>query len=196
MWLGNHLKPVINLLLKDYTDKRNQNENFRQKFVILHWTPSEITKSNVPFEMVTMPRCEDLDSTNVTCKYELTPLLKFYSNSVKYASGIYYATLSVYFTDDNIKNMFQLYDNKTNGTQLLTIQDMIMKSYYNLKPEAMDNIYNDVACDWMKNNENMYQQWNRYSVEDVIHIGGIFPITGEKASYSGWFIREFKNIFQ
>lgn len=185
MWLGDYLKPAINLLLKEYKEKREINQNFQKKIMVLHWSPSELIKSNVLYEMITMPRCEDMNTTNVTCKYELTPLLKYYSNSVKEAPAILDATLNVYFTDADLHNMFQQYDEKTNSTQAMTLKDIIQNNYRNLRLETMTSVYNDIACSWIKANEEMYSKWNVDKRADEIIIGGIFPITGEKASYTG-----------
>lgn len=195
MWLGDYLKPAINLLLKEYKENRTDNQPFQKKIMVLHWSPSEIIKSNVQYEMITMPRCEDMNAINVTCKYELTPLLKYYSNSVTEAPAIHDATLYVHFTDADLDSMFQQYDEKTNSTQAMSLKDIIQNSYTNLKLDTMKTVYNDIACNWIKTNEKMYSSWNVDKRADEIIIGGIFPITGEKASYTGKLYCIFLNFY-
>lgn len=185
MWLGDNLRPAINYLLKKYSDT-----HLGQKFMVLHWTPSEIINPIVPYEMITLPRCEDMKSSiNTTCKYELTPILKYYSSSVKYSNAIYYATVEAYFEDTDINTIFQLYENKTDAAKVMTSQEIVAMKYRMLRYETMKDVYDDIACSWMKDSQHVYMNWNRDDNTEEIYIGGIFPMSGEKATYSGKFVK-------
>lgn len=198
IWLGENLKAVIDgYLLPKYEDQLND-EEISKKFLVLHRVPSEIIDSNVEYEMITMPRCEEMVSNSHTnCKYELMPLLKYYTKSLTYSNALLTSFLNMDFEETGLRRVFELYDNATRrnntsnqntirkySTQLI---ESVNASYKMTKyGRVMNDVYNNVACEWIKQSKDIYVKW--FDIEndmEEIFIGGIFPITAAGAAYSG-----------
>ena len=200
LWLGDNLKPVVNHLLHELDAKRT--ESFvgnRKKFVVLHWTPSEIIDTDIAFEQVTMPRCEDMkSSTETLCKYELTPILKYFSDQVRQIPLIYLSVLEFNFDAENQQFILNLYNNLTenafsesvNDVARLDLRGMMQRNYENLQNDrdASQQIYNRVACEWMRNHPTTYKKWNKEEGKEQILIGGIFPISRNMVGYKGQYV--------
>lgn len=202
IWLGDNLKWVIDNYLFPMYEEQLKINKISKKFLILHRTPSEIVDSNIQYEMITMPRCEEmLSNSHTNCKYELMPLLKYYSEELTYSNALHNAMLHMDFEETGFRRLFKLYDNMiqrsyTNNKNAITKQSNQFKDIipaYNQKLKLMktgstpvSKIYNDVACDWIKQSKDIYKYW--FDVDndmEVIFIGGIFPITAAGAAYSG-----------
>lgn len=201
VWLGVNLKSVIDDYLLPTYEQRLKPDEISKKFLILHRVPSEIIDSNEAYEMITMPRCEQMTSNSHTnCKYELMPLLKYYTSGVTYSNALYTSFLKLDFEETGQRRLFELYDNATRRTtgRLKSNKNAITKFSNQLKDNVstyyksikygsdMDKLYNDIACKWIKRSKDIYENW--FDVEsdlDVIYIGGIFPITTAGAAYSG-----------
>lgn len=207
IWLGDNLKPIIDNFLLPMYEKRLKKNEISKKFLIFHRTPSEIIDADVQYEMITMPRCEEMISIRHTnCKYELMPLLKYYSEELTYSNALHTAFLNLDFEEEGLRRLFDLYDNVTrrsygNSNNAISkipnqIRDMVSATYKKIKYGPMMNkIYNDIACEWIKKSKTIYDNWfNSNNDMEVIYIGGIFPITAAGAAYSGRFCgRKFNN---
>ncbi|XP_055681418.1 atrial natriuretic peptide receptor 2-like [Lutzomyia longipalpis] len=152
LFLGGNFTEVLNGLLAAGSSK----------FLVLHWTPSDAIDGNTEeFEAVVMPKCENIESSSVTgCKYELTPLLKFYAQQLQSADYAIVALNKFYFPRGALQSLLKNYTHVQHGGKL------------------MSDVLNHVACSWMKTNEEIFQKWIpvREPKEDI-YIGGIFPIT-------------------
>lgn len=202
LWLGVNLKSVIDDYLIPTYDERVKNGAIAKKFLVLHRVPSEIINSNVEYEMITMPRCEEMMSNmHTNCKYELMPLLKYYTSELTYSNALHSSFLNLDFEETGLRRVFELYDNATHRigkakssknkntiTKLSSqMRDNVSAYYKNSKlgPD-MNKLYNSIACDWMKQSKNIYNKWFDVANDmEVIYIGGIFPITAAGAAYSG-----------
>ncbi len=208
IWLGVHLKPVIDDYLFPMFEQRfKDNGGISKKFLILHRFPSEIINTNVEYEMITMPRCEDMISNRHTnCKYESMPLLKYYTAELTYSNALFSSFLKLDFEESGLRRVFELYDNTTRqvgrARSATTNKNAITKYPNQLKDNLatydknikngryMNKLYNEIACKWMKQSEEIYDKWFNVDYDDdeeVIHIGGIFPITAAGPAYSGRF---------
>lgn len=198
IWLGENLKAVIDgYLLPKYEDQLND-EEISKKFLILHRVPSEIIDSNVEYEMITMPRCEEMTSNSHTnCKYELMPLLKYYTKSLTYSNALLMSFLNMDFEETGLRRVFELYDNATRRNT--TSNKNTIRKYSNQLIESvntnykitkygrvMNDVYNNAACEWIKRSKNIYEKWFDIDNDmEEIFIGGIFPLTAAGAAYSG-----------
>lgn len=198
IWLGENLKTVIDDYLLPLYEKRLKADEISKKFLILHRVPSEIIDSNVEYEMITMPRCEEMISNSHTnCKYELMPLLKYFTEELTYSNALHMAFLNLDFEEAGFRRIFQLYDNATrrtytNNKNAITkyssqIKEIASTNYKKAKfGPAMNKVYNDIACEWIKQSTDIYDKWFDVNNDmEVIFIGGIFPITAAGAAYSG-----------
>lgn len=182
-------------------EKRLKDDEVSKKFLILHRIPSEIIDSSVEYEMITMPRCEEMISNSHTnCKYELMPLLKYYTEELTYSNALHSAFLNLDFEDTGLRRVFELYDNATQRTYTSNkntitkysnqLKEIVATNYKKSKyGPVVNKVYNDIACEWMKQSKDIYDKW--FNVEndmETIFIGGIFPITAAGAAYSGKFI--------
>lgn len=208
LWLGVNLKSVIDDYLIPTYDQRVKDGVVSKKFLVLHRVPSEIINSNIDFEMITMPRCEDMISNSHTnCKYELMPLLKYYTSGLTYSNALHSSFLQLDFEETGLRRVFELYDNatsqmvrggaKSNSKNSITkinnqLKDSVAMYYKTMKyAPDMNKLYNSIACDWMKQSKDIYDKWfDVHNDMEMIYIGGIFPITAAGAAYSGensWF---------
>lgn len=201
MWFGDNLKTVVNYLETIYKKRLNGQSNSGEikssKFMFLHRIPSEIVYDSKRYEMITMPRCEEFNSSYDTlCFYESTPLLKYYSKEVQKADPVKYSLWRIEFTDADIYTIFNEYDNLTIPYRLFTsnsnsiydsdtyIEDMLRKNY---TTDELEIFYGKIACDWIRNNSEVYLRWfSNIDSKVDIYIGGIFPIQGAAAgTYAG-----------
>lgn len=195
MWFGENLKTVVYYLETIYMKRYSNQELKSNKFMFLDRKPSEIVYDSKRYEMITMPTCEEFKSDTL-CFYESTPLLKYYSREVLKSDPIKYSLLRLEFTDADIYNIFDEYDHLTIPDRLFTsnsnsiydsetdVEDMLRK---NFTTNELENFYDIIACDWIRNNSEVYLDWylNKDSKIDI-YIGGIFPIQGAAAAtYAG-----------
>lgn len=198
MWFGDHLKILVNYLETVYTNRFSSQSDGKlksNKFMFLHRRPSEIVYDSERYEMITMPTCEEFKSDTL-CFYESTPLLKYYSKDVLKSDPVKYSLWHIEFTDADIYTIFDEYDKLTIPYRLLSsnsnsiydsetyAEDMLRR---NFTTEELENFYDKIACDWIRNNSKVYLSWfsNRDSKIDI-YIGGIFPIQGPAAAtYAG-----------
>lgn len=188
-WFGNNLQHVTRVLFKQLRDKRPDN---RKTFVVVHWTPSEITDVDIEYDSIIMPKCEQFrseGSKNTMCKYELTPVLKYSSLPLK-KSMTAYSTLSIMNLDrKNETRLLQMYNNltslqmarpsevnfhKTNIDNSIVQNDKIL----NVANDKEEKIYNEVACQFIKENEEqILSEFIRLPEErkTTVFIGGIYP---------------------
>ncbi|KAL9927501.1 uncharacterized protein ACN427_000908 isoform 2-T5 [Glossina fuscipes fuscipes] len=155
LWLGAHFRSVVNFLYRQHLTSSAYKE---KKFLILHWKPSDIISAKT-WGMVTMPPCEYSQSSILSfCEYELKPIMKYYHKSLSYKIRLMYA-LRYFFVDD--KHM---------QTLLSSVNREIISAN-----EISERFYDSLACNWLKNNSNVYNAW--ISKERItLSIGGIFPI--------------------
>ncbi|XP_064535104.1 uncharacterized protein LOC135426060 [Drosophila montana] len=156
IWLGFEFKDTITKLAKIYETDYPQGQ---KRFIVLHWVPSEIIDAEIKFTQITLPRCEDfkyLQSSN--CRYELTPILKYYARSLSSDRQLMHALRAFYISDKDLENI----------QKDLSIQRM----------NSMDTevIYDNVACNWLRQNNKTYGNWILPKKVTTLSIGGIFPI--------------------
>lgn len=157
-WLGSSFRDTISELDKIY---RTNYPNGRKRFIVLHWIPSEIIDAEIKFTQITLPRCEDSKDMQATnCRYELTPILKYYTTSLARDKKLTHALKSFFINNYDLKYIQrELAIQRTKG--------------YN-----SEFLYNKVACKWLQNNETTYKKWISPTPmeKETLSIGGIFPI--------------------
>uniref|UniRef100_A0A1A9WXE3 receptor protein-tyrosine kinase n=1 Tax=Glossina brevipalpis TaxID=37001 RepID=A0A1A9WXE3_9MUSC len=152
LWLGPYFRFVVKFLLDLHLTSS-------KKFLVLHWKPSDISSVG-NWDMVTMPPCEYFQSLiRSFCKYELTPIIKYYHKSLANEYRLMHA-LRFFFVDDG---------------NMQTLLSSINREFVSAK-KITEGFYDDLACNWLKNNSDIYNSWvSRKRI--TLSIGGIFPIT-------------------
>ncbi|XP_046868491.1 uncharacterized protein LOC124461123 [Drosophila willistoni] len=162
IWLGYKFKETIKRLTQLYKVKYPL---YNKRFIVLHWVPSELINPSVEFAKITMPLCEDYNSLeSANCKYELTPILKFYSNSLNYDKQLIHALRMFYISDQDL----------TEIQQGLNFQPKIKRT--------KEDLYNEVACNWLIKHKDVYRNW---IINDFVtlYVGGIFPLNVTSQRY-------------
>ena len=135
-WMGDDLREAIKFLLKN-------SANPKKKFLVLHWTPSEIIDGSIDeFVPIIMPSCEQYRHVNTGCKYEMTPMLKFYAS--QFGSNVHASKSLRRFKFESLKPLIKLYEKRFNALS---------------NSSDIEDVYNDVSCSWLKSNELTYQNW-------------------------------------
>ncbi|XP_062129708.1 uncharacterized protein LOC133841324 [Drosophila sulfurigaster albostrigata] len=156
VWLGKQFKQTIEELADIYAKHYPHGE---KRFIVLHWTPSMVIDADIKFTQIILPRCEEsIDLQKTHCKYELTPILKYYGKDLSDESRLIYALHSFYMTDAHL-TYFQ--------------KELGMRRH---RSEDLEDIYNEIACNWMRANEQTYNNWIKPEEKQILAIGGIFPI--------------------
>lgn len=160
IWLGSSFLDTIRKLDKMYI---NDYPNGRKRFIVLHWTPSELIDAEIKFTQMTLPRCEDsINLQRTNCRYELTPILKYYAKSLEKDKKLTHAINSFFISNDHLEFIQR---------ELATQRTMGNDTEF---------IYNEVACKWLLENEKTYKKWRlpkkSENSKETLSIGGIFPI--------------------
>lgn len=163
-WMGDDLRETIKYLLK-------RSSTPKKKFLVLHWTPSEIIDGSIDeFVPIIMPSCEQYQHVSTGCKYEMTPILKFYAT--QFGSNAHALKSLGKFKFESLKPLITLFEKRFNALS---------------DSSDIEDIYNNVSCSWLKSNEEKYQKWipdaDKVEEKRKVYIGGIFPITGAGDQY-------------
>ncbi|XP_023163945.2 receptor-type guanylate cyclase gcy-5-like isoform X2 [Drosophila hydei] len=156
VWLGDQFRDTIKELHTMYSSSYTRGQ---KRFVVLHWVPSEIIDADIKFAQIALPRCEDYEFLKRSnCRYELTPILKYYPGSLIYDKRMMYALRNFYINDMDLKNI----------QKELSIQRAHTKD--------SEELFNNVACNWLLQNFETYSRWVLPRTVKTLSIGGIFPI--------------------
>lgn len=160
IWLGKQFREKI---MELHTIYQSNLSTTGAQFIVMHWTPSDFIDADIKFKPITMPKCEEVATHN--CKYELTPVLKYYPSrfSVNITNSRMLSSLRKFSLDDNA---------------FRRLQEELMLLRGTNYGDMSEDLYNRVACNWIKNasNAKLVDSW--FSSEAItLTIGGILPIT-------------------
>lgn len=166
-WLGNDLFDATKHLV----------ETLRlippKAFVTLHRTPSDVVNAYTEYKSVVMPTCNETESNEDNpCRYETVPIMKMYTSGLALDRRVAMsnALRSIKFNvAEEIKMLNEF------------AKENLPSSRNKLSNEKLDSRYDAIACNWIRNNENVWSKWNTHSGIRII-IGAMFPnseITGE-----------------
>ncbi|KAH1013429.1 atrial natriuretic peptide receptor 2 [Dendroctonus ponderosae] len=156
LFLGPNLLNAVNYL-------KGTSKLFAPKsLVILSWTPSDVILYDSQFVTVSFESGERMKFTQLDAvgyKYEMHRLVKVAWNKMETSAKPLYETLrSFKFEVPQYKTLMDMYDKNRNLS------------------------YKKIACMWMKQYNHTWLGWQT-SKENIIYIGGIFPMSG--SSYAG-----------
>lgn len=165
-WLGENLQLVTRHLYDQF--RRNRSESIGQKFVVLHYSPSEVIDTDIEYDTITMPACKDMISSSDTlCQYETMAVLKYQSSMLSDQNGITNALREINFSRAQEKSLLKRYQKYASSTAS------------NVPMNDAKTIFDYVACDWLRENNGIWSNWIGQLPQEIIYIGGIFPNTHE-----------------
>ncbi|XP_061400321.1 atrial natriuretic peptide receptor 1-like [Musca vetustissima] len=153
VWLGPRFRSELDRLNFRYRSDSDK------RFLILHWTPSDIIYNARPaYEYITLPLCEDARSLYLSyCKYELTPVIKYYAKGVEKDERLMFALRYFWIS---VADMDYLYNE--------------LKEQRNFSHEGFE-MYDKIACKWMQKQNFEKSTWILRK-RKTLSVGGIFPI--------------------
>lgn len=165
-WLGANLQSAARHLYDQFS--RNRSEFASRKFVMLHYSPSEVIDTEIEYDTIMMPACKDMVSSSETlCQYETMAVLKYYSSRLNGKNGVHNALREIDFSRDQEKWLLRRYHNYARGaTNNVPLNDAKIA-------------YDSVACEWLRQNKDVWSSWIPQLPQEIIYIGGIFPNTHE-----------------
>lgn len=157
LWLGLRFRSEIDRLYNHY--KTNYTNIANKRFLVLHWNPSDVIDTKYTFQQIKLSLCEEANSLwSSYCKYELTPIIKYYSQSLFMEERLMSALRYFWISNEHLTSLFDD-----------LIQRRLEDGY------VTGETYNKFACEWLRNNTETYNTW--ISKEPMtLSIGGIFPI--------------------
>ncbi|XP_055386456.1 atrial natriuretic peptide receptor 2-like isoform X2 [Condylostylus longicornis] len=167
IWIDDkHFKNTLDYLHNKYKSQNIRKQN--KRYLFLSWSPSAIIDDKIDYVQLTLPPCERFKSAaETTCKYEMTPILKYYERK--------FQNYKLAF------NALTLFEIERENLRQILIESNLAKM--NNPKMSVSEIYNVVACNYLKNYPNEYLNWLKTSEKSSLFIGGIFPLTGNGKLY-------------
>nr|XP_054917777.1 uncharacterized protein LOC126545795 isoform X3 [Dermacentor andersoni] len=151
VWIGKHLDTYVNKLLER-----------KQPVIFFNWRPSSLTFSNHDLTRIAFPHCEDralqgnLDTSN--CLFEVNNMERATWSKLK----------------DTAPDVYQLVEKMTFTQQEY---EKLLKFYQSKRPQQKS--FHQIACHFLLDNEVLLHQFSvRVADKPMLHIGGIFPMSG------------------
>lgn len=152
LWLGPRFRSELDRLNTIFTSGHSE-----KRLLILHWIPSDVVGSS--YEYITLPQCEEFFSLfRSYCKYELTPVIKYYAKGVAKDERLMFALRYFWIPD-----LGYLY-NEVNRRRIASHKGYIT-----------NEMYDDVACRWLRTQSVENSTWVLRK-RKTLSVGGIFPI--------------------
>ncbi|CAH1117481.1 unnamed protein product [Phaedon cochleariae] len=166
LWLGDHLQAVI-----EHLKERYGSDN-RRSLLFFYWYPSEIVLQEENYINVQFKNNEFYNFTHektVGYKYEMHRLVKLAWEKVAKNAEPLYLGLRHFKLDEKD-------------------YDFLLRRYVEVKGNVKDARRNvtdvrRIACEWMQQNKEVWNNWKGYNTKQKIYIGGIFPMMA--TSYNG-----------
>ncbi|KAG5675764.1 hypothetical protein PVAND_005641 [Polypedilum vanderplanki] len=164
-------------------------EKLSKKFLVLHWTPSEIIDGSIEFDEIIMPKCEDYKNENTSCKFEANSMAIFFnkvladSNLLEIVQNVKFKSLKTIIKDyyeprynQKLKNIYRI---KAIESDIFKITEY---------EKEIEEEYNKIACSWLKNNTYVYigdQKWFNFVEAIKVELGAIIPPQNTSEEYNG-----------
>jgi hypothetical protein len=172
-FLGRKLPETIRLL-NAVIDMNNKTKRAVSKYLVYHWTPSEITSGSTKYRRVEMPSCELYkNGTENSCRYEILPVLIFFNERVKESDELLDIIKRLHFS--SLSSLIEIYEDF-----VPKIEQIYLKQLANERTEeSVEDFYNEIACQWLQQNPKVYnigneESWIQTSTDTrEISIGGM-----------------------
>lgn len=167
------LNSIVNINLNNKTKK-----NVPTKYLVFHWTPSEILNGSIKYKPVVMPSCELYKNDTNNCRYDIIPISIYFNDKVKESDDLMDVIRRLHFP--SMKPMIDLYEDFVREIDKIYMQ---RKANQETSESAEEDVYNEIACKWLQQNRNVYNighqdSWVKKSDDRrEISIGGMWVIT-------------------
>lgn len=161
-FLGEKLPEVIRSLNSLSHAKLNKNNKAKKsvsmKFLILHWTPSEIINGKIKYKPLTMPSCDLYKDKQNNCRYDLIPVSVYFNDKVREKSDELMDIMRrLHFS--SLQPLLDLYEKEAPEIQKLYINKIVRET----SSENLEGFYNKMACKWLQENKEVYSFGNEHS---------------------------------
>lgn len=144
-FLGRKLTTAINGL-----NTYNGSQKKLRKFLVFHWSPSEIISKSAKYREVTMPKCELYkNDTSTKCRYDITPVLIFFNEAVRESDDLMDIIKRVHFR--SLESIIEVYEEFSPK-----IQNLLNTAAHGDKTKEIEKYYDQIACRWLKANVDIY----------------------------------------
>lgn len=170
IWLGSEYRSKIMWLFEKYKAQRNIYKDLNM--VIVHRTPSLIfDEQEMSFQNMILPNCEEYQSlVDTLCRFEMTTILKYVYRKI---------------IEDHPSDSLSMFLRKfsLDDTDLEHLKQKLFA--HNAVAKSTDDLYNEVACSWLKDNvEQKSRMWFPRGKMQMF-IGGIYPIKDNSRGHQG-----------
>lgn len=162
------LNTIVNININNKTKK-----NFPTKYLVFHWTPSEIINGSIKYKPVVMPSCELYKNDTNNCRYDIIPVSIYFNDKVKESDDLMDVIRRLHFP--HMKPLFDLYEDYVQEIEKIYMQRKANQETF----ESAEDFYNQIACKWLQQNRNVYNighkdSWIKRSEDRrEISIGGM-----------------------
>ncbi|XP_072396651.1 uncharacterized protein [Diabrotica undecimpunctata] len=159
LWLGKGLKPTIRLLNEHFLQQRSQ-----QSYMFFYWYPGELVIDEKQF---------------ITVKFKNNELYNFTNNMV---NGYKYEMHRL------VKMVWSKLEEDANPLFLGVRHFKLREEDYTFLLNLTENNFgneNQIACKWMKENQEVWNKWKVILTKPTITIGGIFPMSSTAFNGTG-----------
>jgi len=141
--------------------------------LFFNWSPNDLTAGN-NFTRMMFPMCQAASGNykKKSCDFEANQLTKIVWNTIiTHTPDAYHVISNMELTQDELDIMLRRYSLLCITASKSTTTESLRRS---------DNYLDEIACDWIKNNDHLWSQWipKNLSSKTPIYIGGLFPLTG------------------
>lgn len=179
-FLSDNLKESIRNLSQIITNLSKTRRNTpRQLFLVLHWTPSEIIDGSDQFDEVVMPKCELYKTPETSCKYEAN-LVSIYFNDHITNENLGMKNMMENIQFQSLKPIIKIYENYYSRIEKIRRYNSLSDELKGISDqgETVDDVYNDIACQWLKENNQVYEidsqkKWYNLMGNTQITISGM-----------------------
>nr|XP_023022017.1 receptor-type guanylate cyclase gcy-18-like [Leptinotarsa decemlineata] len=163
LWLGDNFQSALNEIKGIHLLENVHHNKPKKSVVFFHWFPSEVVTNENHFISVQFKNNELYNFTRGIngsgYKYEMQRLVKLaWSKIENNAQPLYIALRHFKLTEDDYLHLLRMY-------------------------EKSEQSVPEIACTWMKENQQVWNSWKHGTQKAVIYIGGIFPMSA--SSYNG-----------
>lgn len=166
--------PMAIKRLNSIISRPNRQKKDPMKYLVFHWTPSEIINgSKHSYRRLAMPRCELYKNETNNCRYDLIPVSIYFNEKVKESEDLMDIVRRLKFS--SMKPIIDLYEVYTDRIENLNLRKITSQK----STETLDDYYNQIACKWLQENPTVYHighldAWLQKTDERrAISIGGM-----------------------
>lgn len=149
-WLGDHLHSYVQL-----------ENNHSRPVLFFDWVPNTLSSTG-NYTRIKFPQCKATEGPNpINCDFEVNQMSKMmWPKLERNAPEAYQVISHMGFSQQQYVELLQLFVMRA-GNKLHHVEDII---------------YHQAACEWVKDNRNLWQEWipRDLSNKSKIYIGGMF----------------------